>query len=137
MFQKPVVSDSLRLQVESLAKKLEDTLPELAALVAGKVEGLSVRGMTITGNDGESTLCTVRVTLADTNKYPELWDGYSNGDYVMFGGGLGLWEALAKVETELAMGRSVLCPDRYSSRPGKIAGMNPKKRVKSKPVIRE
>lgn len=136
MFAKRLSDQTEGAIAEALGIKLQMLFPEVTALAEGKVEGLTCNGISVKTLADGTYLAIVRVSLANTSRYPELWDGYGDGDYVAYGGGPTLWQAVAKVEAELAAGRCKLVPDRYSANRGERDAAGGSRKRKKPPVVR-
>lgn len=136
MFAKRQDELTERAQAEALGNKVYSMFPEVSALADGKLQGLTVRGLSVSPQKGGSYLAILKVTLHNVDSYPDLWDGYSDGDYVAYGGGTSLWGAVAQVEGELEAGRCRLVPDRYSDKRGTRTDVAGARKPKKGPVRR-
>lgn len=136
MFAKRQDELSERAVAEALGQKVYSMFPEVSTLADGKLQGLTVRGLSVSPQKGGSYLAILKVTLHNVDDYPDLWDGYSDGDYVAYGGGTSLWGAVAQVEGELSSGRCRLVPDRYSDNRGKRHDVEAPRKGKKGPVRR-
>jgi len=94
--------------------KLEKALPVLTELAAGLQYPTVVRGLSVSRGQGQGWLATLKLTCGPDETAPKDDALREGGDFVLYGYGEALLEALAALEEKLQGDVATLTPDKYS-----------------------